>query len=79
MSSTVSYRFLTVAQVMRLHRRHIAKASPTQPAMLESAVNSPVNHEHFGQKCFFILAGVLAEKIALDYSYQDNNKRSALY
>ncbi|RSL65979.1 hypothetical protein CEP53_003500 [Fusarium sp. AF-6] len=59
--------------------RHIAKASPTQPAMLESAVNSPVNHEDYGQKDLFVLAGVLAEKIALDHSYQDGNKRTALY
>lgn len=79
MSSTVSYRFLTIAQVKRLHMRQIAKASPTQLAMVESAVNSPVNHEHFGQKYFFVLAGVLAEKITLDHSYQDGNKRTALY
>ncbi|RSL48127.1 hypothetical protein BHE90_015617 [Fusarium euwallaceae] len=78
MSST-AYRFLTTAQVKRLHMRHIAKASPTQPAMLESAVNSPVNHEHYGQKDLFVLAGVLAEKIALDHSYQDGNKRTALF
>ena len=59
--------------------RQIAKASPTQPVMPESAVNSPVNQERFGQKYFFVLTGVLAEKIALDHSYQDYNKRSALY
>ncbi|KAI8713453.1 Fido domain-containing protein [Fusarium sp. LHS14.1] len=47
--------------------------------MLESAINSPVNHEHYGQKDLFVLAGVLAEKIALDHSYQDGNKRTALY
>ncbi|KAL2670644.1 hypothetical protein Neosp_014432 [[Neocosmospora] mangrovei] len=79
MSSAVPYRFLTVAQVKRLHMRHITKALPTQPAMLESAVNSPINHEHYGQKNLFVLAGVLAEKIALDHSYQDGNKRTALY
>ncbi|RMJ10079.1 hypothetical protein CDV36_010289 [Fusarium kuroshium] len=77
--SLTAYRFLTTAQVKRLHMRHIAKASPTQPAMLESAVNSPVNHEHYGQKDLFVLAGVLAEKIALDHSYQDGNKRTALF
>ncbi|KAM0429657.1 hypothetical protein ACHAPT_006263 [Fusarium lateritium] len=79
MSSTIAYRFLTLAQVKRLHMRHIAKASPTQPAMLESAINSPVNHEHYGQKDLFVLAGVLAEKIILDHPYQDGNKRTALY
>ncbi|RSL73916.1 hypothetical protein CEP54_000143 [Fusarium duplospermum] len=78
MSST-TYRFLTTAQVKRLHMRHIAKASPIQLAMLESAVNSLVNHEHYGQKDLFVLAGTLAEKIALNHSYQDGNKRTALY
>ncbi|KAK7420291.1 hypothetical protein QQZ08_010491 [Neonectria magnoliae] len=47
--------------------------------MLDSAINSPVNHEHYGQSDLHQLAGVLSEKIILDHAYQDGNKRTALY
>lgn len=47
--------------------------------MLESAVGSPMNHKHYGQTDVFQLAGVLAEKVILDHSYQDGNKRTALF
>ncbi|KPM41904.1 hypothetical protein AK830_g4606 [Neonectria ditissima] len=79
MSSAISYRFLTASQVKKLYARHIAKSSPTQPSMLESAINSPINHEHYGETDLFKLAGVLAQKIVLDHPYQDGNKRTALY
>ncbi|KND88059.1 hypothetical protein TOPH_07253 [Tolypocladium ophioglossoides CBS 100239] len=79
MASAVSYRFLTASQVKRLYTRHIATSLPTQPAMLESAVSSAMNHKHYGQTDLFQLAGVLAEKVILDHPYQDGNKRTALY
>ncbi len=79
MSSAVSYRFLTPVQVKRLYTRHIAKPAPTQPAMLESTINSPMNHIYYGQTDLFQLAGILAEKIILDHSDQDGYKRIALY
>lgn len=47
--------------------------------MLESAINSPMNHKYYGQTDLFQLAGVLAEKIIFDHLYQDGNKRTALY
>lgn len=47
--------------------------------MLESAVGSPVNHEHYGQTDVFQLAGVLAQKVILNHPYQDGNKRTALF
>ncbi|KAF5023040.1 hypothetical protein F66182_4924 [Fusarium sp. NRRL 66182] len=79
MSSAICHRFLTATQVKRFYTRHIAKSSPTQPAMLESATNSPINHEYYGQTDLFLLAGVLAEKIILNHPYQNGNKRTALY
>ena len=79
MSASVPVRFLTAAQVKRLHLHHIAKALPTQPTLFNSAIDSPVNHEHYGQKDPFQLAAVLAEKIILDHTYQDGNKRTALF
>lgn len=75
-----TYRFLTAAQVQRLHARHIARAAPTQPAMLESAVHSPVSQHRYGQAAdVFALAGVVAEKVILNHPFQDGNKRTALF
>lgn len=79
MSSAIAFRFLTASRVSRLHIRQIIKSTPTQPGMLDSAINSPINHKHYGQTDVFQLAGVLAEKIILDHPYQDGNKRTALY
>lgn len=78
MSSAARYRFLTPPQVKRLYARHVAKSSPSQPAMLESAVTSAMNHKHYGQADLFQLAGILAGKILLDHPFQDGNKRTAL-
>ncbi|PHH89037.1 hypothetical protein CDD83_6719 [Cordyceps sp. RAO-2017] len=77
--STITFRFLTAAQVMSLHRRHISEALPAQPAMLKSAVSSPLNPGNYRQTDRFQLAGVLAERIILNHPFQDGNKRTALY
>lgn len=58
---------------------HIATSSPSQPTMLESAIDSPRNHKYYGQTNLFQLAGILAEKVILNHAYQDGNKRTALY
>ncbi len=80
MSTPKFYRFLTSAQVQRLYARHIALAQPLLPEMLDSAINSPVNHKHYsGQTDLFQLAGILARKVILNHAYQDGNKRTALY
>lgn len=76
--SPVLLRFLTVKQVQRLYRSHIAKNHPTQQALLESAVSSPQNHKYYGETDLFKLAGILAEKIILSHAYQDGNKRAAM-
>ena len=47
--------------------------------MLESAINSPINHKYYGQTDLFQLAGILAERVILNHPYQDGNKRTALY
>lgn len=79
MASPSQFRFLTASVAARLHARHIAKATSTQPNLLESAIFSPVNHERYGQTDVFQLAAVLAEKIILNHPYQDGNKRTALF
>jgi prophage maintenance system killer protein len=46
--------------------------------MLESAVDSPMNHKRLGgQDNVYQLAGILAEKLILNHSFQDGNKRLA--
>jgi prophage maintenance system killer protein len=80
MASQATFRFLTVSQVKRLHARQvIAHGRPTQPALLESAVNSPMNVKHYeGVNDIFKLAANLAAKIMKNHAYQDGNKRTAL-
>ena len=72
-------RFLTVAQVKRLHGLLIRNAQPTQPGLLESAVQSPLNINYYdNQQNLFQLAANLSEKIMKNHAYQDGNKRTAL-
>jgi death-on-curing family protein len=67
------------AQVIRLHCTSVAKAQPSQPAMLESAVTSPLNIKHYEkEENVFQLAANLAEKIMKNHAFQDGNKRTAL-
>ncbi|KAF4467975.1 doc family [Fusarium albosuccineum] len=73
-----STRFLTAAQVMRLYEVNIMRARPTQPTYLESALDSPQRHKHYGQNDIFQLAGILGEKTTLNHAYQDGNKRTSL-
>ncbi|KAF2497352.1 hypothetical protein BU16DRAFT_559103 [Lophium mytilinum] len=73
------FRFLTAAQVIRLHRSIIMNAQPTQPSMLESAVQSPININYYTtQQNMFQLAAKLSEKIMKNHAFQDGNKRTAL-
>ena len=80
MSSTAikTFRFLTSAQVIKLHQTTIARAQPSQPAMLASAVTSPTNINYYDQGECLQLAAKLAEKIMKNHAYQDRNKRTAL-
>jgi death-on-curing family protein len=79
-SNVIKFRFLTAAQVRRLHGTLIiANAQPTQPALLESAVQSPLNIMYYSnQQNLFQLAASLSEKIMKNHAYQDGNKRTAL-
>ncbi|KAF2194728.1 DOC family protein [Zopfia rhizophila CBS 207.26] len=74
-----TYRFLNANQVKRLYATFIANTSPTQPALLESAVASPMNVKHYtGQQDLFALAGDFSAKIMKNHAFQDGNKRIAL-
>ncbi|MCJ1345140.1 hypothetical protein MMC31_003345 [Peltigera leucophlebia] len=82
MASSISqkaYRFLSSAQVQRLYTSTIASASPTQPRLLDSAIDSPKNVNHYGrEENLFQLAANLSEKVMKNHAYQDGNKRTAL-
>ena len=43
----VVLRLLTTDQVVRLHRRYINPTGKATVALLESAMQSPVNHKHY--------------------------------
>jgi death-on-curing family protein len=78
-SKVLKFRFPTAAQVTRLHGMFIAPAQPTQPALLESAVQSPLNIKHYNnQHDLFQLAASLSVKLIKNHAYQDGNKRTAL-
>ena len=69
-AATKTFHFLTSAQVIRLHQAAIAKAQPSQPAMLESAVTSPMNIKYYErEENVFQLAANLAEKIMKNHAY----------
>lgn len=78
-AANTAFKFLTVSQVKRLHNTFIYNtALPSQAAMLESAINSPINIDYYEpQANLFQLAANLAEKIMKNHSYQDGNKRTA--
>ena len=75
-----SLRFLTSKQLQRLHITWINPHNPlSQPGMLESAVHSPINLEHYSkQRNPFQLAADLSEKVMRNHAYMDGNKRTAL-
>ncbi|PVI01538.1 DOC family protein [Periconia macrospinosa] len=78
-SKVRKFLFLTSEQVIRLHNVAITTIDPTQPSLLESAVQSPINIKHYtNQQNLFQLAGALSEKIIKNHAYQDGNKRTAL-
>jgi death-on-curing family protein len=73
------FRFLTAEQVRHLHFLWISNAHPSQPYLLESAVQSPMNIKHYNnEQNLFQLAASLSEKIMKNHAYQDGNKRTAL-
>ncbi|KAK7703826.1 hypothetical protein SLS64_008770 [Diaporthe eres] len=71
--------FLTANQIVRLYRTRIIASIPTQPHLLESAISSPINTRHYTRTDdVFYLAAVLAQKIMLNHSFSDGNKRTSV-
>ncbi|KAJ6199110.1 DOC family protein [Bipolaris maydis] len=78
-SNVVKIRFLTAAQVIHIHNILITASEPTQVAMLESAVQSPINIKHYtNEQNVFQLAASLSEKVIKNHALWDGNKRTAL-
>lgn len=79
-TASKTLRFLTTAQVQWLHTTRI-NPNPllSQPTLLDSAVHSPRNINHYtNQDNVFQLAAALSESIMKNHAYQDGNKRTAL-
>lgn len=79
-TASKALRFLTTAQIQRLHTTQI-NPNPllSQPSLLESAVHSPRNIEYYtNQDNVFQLAAALSVSIMKNHAYQDGNKRTAL-
>lgn len=71
--------FLTANQIIRLHRTRIMASMPTQHSLLESAVASPINQHYYTRTDdAFYLAAVLAQKVMLNHSFSDGNKRTSV-
>lgn len=76
MNNKIEPIFLTANQVIRLYRTRIIASMPTQHPLLESAVASPINQHYYSRTDdVFYLAAVLAQKIMLNHSFSDGNKR----
>ncbi len=72
-------KFLTADQIKRLYLTLVKNALPTQEALLESAVTSPMNIKCYNQQDnVFVLAAELAFKLIKNHAYIDGNKRIAL-
>lgn len=76
-SGSRALRFLSANQIAALYDVHVSRGGPTQPTLLQSAADSPLNNCHYGEKDVFRLAGILAERIILNHSFPDGNKRAA--
>lgn len=71
--------FLTVNQIVRLYRTRILASMPTQQHLIESAISSPINQHHYtSTDDVFYLAAVLAQKVMLNHSFSDGNKRTSV-
>jgi prophage maintenance system killer protein len=71
--------FLTANQVVRLYRTRIIASMPTQRPLLESAIKSPINQHYYTRTDnIYHLAAVLAQKIMLNHSFSDGNKRTSV-
>ena len=78
-AATKTFRFLTSTQIQRLHVNFVSLSSPTQPELLESEADGPLNAKHFGgQDNVLQLAANLSDKIMRNHPYQDGNKRTAM-
>jgi death on curing protein len=65
--------------VNQLHTTFVNPDGQPTNTLLESAVQSPVNHKHYtGENDVVTLAGILGFKLIQNHPYGDGNKRTAL-
>ncbi len=78
--ATSRLRFLRTAQVKQLNALIEGPRSCVRDAgMLESAINSPINQQHYGQENDpFQLGAILSHKITKNHAFANGNKRTAL-
>ncbi len=79
---TAEPRFLTEPEVLVIHRMqlrvHGGADGLRDAAMLDSALNRPVNQWHYVQASITELAAAYAFGIARNHPFVDGNKRTAL-
>jgi death-on-curing family protein len=76
---TMTYRFLTPRQIQRIHQIYVSQNPATQPELLDSASNGPMNAKHYGnQDNVFQLAANLSDKLMRNHPFLDGNKRTAM-
>lgn len=77
--TAVARRFLTAEQVQNLHRLYVNPTGEGTAALLDSAVQSPINHKHYeGENDMVNLAALLATKLIKNHPFGDGNIRAAL-
>lgn len=75
----LSFRFLRVSQVKILNACIEGINCVHDESMLESAINSPINQQHYGQENDPAqLAATLSSRLIKNHSFANGNKRSAL-
>ena len=78
----INFRFLRTNQIKILNRyvEGPERSSVHDEGMLESAVNSPINQQYYGQEHdLFKLAAVMSTKLIRNHAFANGNKRTALF
>src|SRR2546421_10968261 len=79
-TKALSFRFLRVTQVKLLNAYIECSSSCVHnESMLESALNSPISQQHYGQENDVVrLAAALSFKLIKNHAFANGNKRTAL-
>ena len=75
----VTINFIRASAVKAINKRMEGQKSFCDNALLESALNSPVNHHHYAQENDLArLAAILCTRLIKNHAFNNGNKRTAL-